>query len=47
MPIDVDVLPTLMRDRSVKSDQVHFNAQGYRRMAEGVRDLLEDAGALP
>jgi lysophospholipase L1-like esterase len=47
VPIDVDVLPSLMRDRSVKSDQVHFNARGYRLMAEAVRDLLQDAGALP
>ena len=47
VPIDVEVLPSLMRDRSVKSDQVHFNARGYRLMAEGVRDLLAEAGALP
>lgn len=46
VPIDLDTLPALMRDVSVKSDQVHFNATGYRRMAQGVRDLLEDAGAL-
>ena len=46
VPIDLETLPGLMRDRSVKSDPVHFNAQGYRRMAEGVRDLLMDAGAL-
>ena len=46
VPIDLDTLPSLMRDRSVKSDPVHFNAEGYRRMAEGVRDLLIDAGAL-
>ena len=46
VPIDLETLPGLMRDRSVKSDPVHFNAQGYRRMAEGVRDLLVDAGAL-
>jgi len=46
VPIDLDTLPSLMRDRSVKSDPVHFNAEGYRRMAEGVRDLLIDAGAI-
>lgn len=46
VPIDLGTLPSLMRDRSVKSDPVHFNAAGYRRMAEGVRDLLVDAGAL-
>lgn len=46
VPIDLDTLPSLMRDRSVKSDPVHFNAEGYRPMAKGVRDLLIDAGAL-
>lgn len=47
VPVDLDVLPRLMRDRSVKSDSVHFNARGYRLMAEAVRDLLREAGALP
>ncbi|MEE4301091.1 MAG: GDSL-type esterase/lipase family protein [Pseudomonadales bacterium] len=46
VPIDLDVLPRLMRDRAVKSDSVHFNGRGYRLMAEAVRDLLEDSGAL-
>lgn len=47
VPVDLDTLPRLMRDRSVKSDPVHFNGRGYRLMAEAVRDLLRDAGALP
>jgi lysophospholipase L1-like esterase len=47
IPIDLDTLPSLMRDRSVKSDPVHFNAEGYRRMARAVHVLLSDAGALP
>ena len=46
VPIDLDILPTLMRDTSMKSDQVHFNAAGYRRMAAAIEALLEDAGAL-
>lgn len=46
VPIDDSVLPRLMRDRDYKSDAVHFNAEGYRRMAEGVHELLLDAGAL-
>ena len=46
VPIDVDTLPSLMRDSSVKSDAVHFDARGYRRMAEGVHALLRSSGAL-
>jgi lysophospholipase L1-like esterase len=46
VPADLDTLPALMRDPSVKSDAVHFDAEGYRRLAEGVRDLLEASGAL-
>jgi lysophospholipase L1-like esterase len=46
VPIDTSVLPAIMRDRSLKSDAVHFNAAGYRRMAEAVRDLLREEGAI-
>ncbi len=47
VPIDLRTLPRLMRDGSMKSDQVHFNAEGYRRMAEAVLELIREAGALP
>lgn len=47
VPIDVAILPELMRDRATKSDPVHFNAQGYRRMAEAVFELMRSSGALP
>ncbi|MEL7045797.1 MAG: GDSL-type esterase/lipase family protein, partial [Pseudomonadota bacterium] len=47
VPIDVSTLPELMRDRAMKSDPVHFNAQGYRRVAEAVFDLMHSSGALP
>ncbi|WOJ92943.1 arylesterase [Congregibacter variabilis] len=46
VPIDADVLPSLMRNSAMKSDPVHFNTEGYRRMAEAVRDLLIASGAL-
>ena len=46
VPIDSSVLPRLMRDRAMKSDPVHFNAEGYRRLAQGVYELLQDEGAL-
>jgi lysophospholipase L1-like esterase len=47
VPIDLSTLPDLMRDRSMKSDQVHFNAAGYARMAGAVEALLRESGALP
>ena len=46
VPIDDGTLRRLMRSSEYKSDQVHFNAAGYRRMAEAVRDLLQASGAL-
>ncbi len=47
VPIDSSTLPKLMRDRAMKSDPVHFNASGYRQMAEAVFELMLSSGALP
>lgn len=41
-----ELVGRLMRSAEYKSDPVHFNAAGYRRLAEGLRDLLEAHGAL-
>lgn len=46
VPTDDATLRRLMRSSEYKSDQVHFNAAGYRLMAEAVRDLLRANGAL-
>ena len=46
IPYEGEVLGRIFRDGSLKSDQIHPNAQGYRLMAERVRDLLRKAGAL-
>ena len=46
IPYEGDVLSKILRDGSLKSDQIHPNAQGYRLMAERVYDLLKKAGAL-
>jgi lysophospholipase L1-like esterase len=46
LPYEGDVLTKILRDASLKSDQVHPNAQGYRLMAERVHALLKKAGAL-
>ena len=46
IPYEGDVLTKIFRDASLKSDQVHPNALGYRLMAERVADLLRKSGAL-
>jgi len=46
VPVEFDVISDLERDAAMKSDQIHFNQQGYRLMAEAVLSLLKDSGAL-
>jgi acyl-CoA thioesterase-1 len=40
------VIAELLRKPSFKSDLIHLNGVGYRRMAELVYELLQDSGAL-
>lgn len=46
IPYEGDVMGKILRDSTLKSDQVHPNAQGYRLMAERLAALLKNAGAL-
>lgn len=46
LPYDGGLLARLERDPALKADPVHLNAEGYRRLAAGVFDLLVAAGAL-
>jgi lysophospholipase L1-like esterase len=46
IPYEGDVLGKILRDSSLKADQVHPNALGYRLMAERVYAMLKKAGAL-
>jgi lysophospholipase L1-like esterase len=41
-----DLLPDLQGDRSIKSDNVHFNADGYAQLAQGIHQSLQDFGGL-
>jgi lysophospholipase L1-like esterase len=43
---DEDSLAGLLRDQDLKSDAIHLNAEGYRRLAEAIHELLEVRGAL-
>jgi lysophospholipase L1-like esterase len=46
IPYEGDVVGKILRDSTLKSDQVHPNAQGYRLIAERLAALLKNAGAL-
>ena len=46
IPYEGEVLTKIFRDGSLKADQVHPNAKGYRMMAERVAGLLKKSGAL-
>jgi len=42
-----DALPQLESDAALKSDPVHLNGEGYRRLALAIYDLMQVAGAVP
>jgi acyl-CoA thioesterase-1 len=46
VPIEFEIISDLQRNPALKSDQVHFNREGYRQMAGSVVNLLKTSGAL-
>lgn len=46
VPLEADIMETIIDDPELRSDSVHPNAAGYRRMAEALHDLLVRTGAL-
>jgi len=46
IPLLSDTLGKLLSDNGYKSDAVHLNAQGYRKLAEAVAELLAKHGAI-
>ncbi|CAK0781857.1 acyl-CoA thioesterase I [Gammaproteobacteria bacterium] len=46
VPIENEIIPYLEGKSSMKSDQIHFNQAGYRKLAEALQQLLSAHGAL-
>jgi len=46
LPIEEQILTTVLADGSLKSDYIHPNAAGYRRIAEELAALLKKTGAI-
>ena len=46
VPVNENLLPTLMNNRLYKSDTVHLNKRGYNMMAKGIQHTLEKYGAV-
>jgi lysophospholipase L1-like esterase len=46
IPLQTDIIPSVVSDNSLKSDTIHPNAQGYQLIGEAVHKLLQKTGAL-
>ncbi len=43
---DGEIISDLMKSKKYKSDPIHFNTLGYRKLAKRIQEILEDNGAL-
>lgn len=43
LPFEAEIVSDLLGDRAFKSDTIHPNAAGYRRMAEAIYQLIKEA----
>ena len=43
---DDNIVSSLLKSPSLKSDSVHFNQQGYKELAERVYEILQENGAI-
>jgi acyl-CoA thioesterase-1 len=46
IPLEAEIIPEVLSDRDLRSDQIHPNTEGYRLLAEGVFNKLRESGAL-
>jgi len=46
VPLEGSLLPDILAESKLRSDPIHPNAEGYKRLAEGIADFLRKTGAL-
>jgi lysophospholipase L1-like esterase len=46
IPLQEDIVAEVLGEPDWRSDRIHPNGAGYRHLAEAVRDLLREAGAI-
>ncbi|MBU4372596.1 MAG: hypothetical protein KKH02_04775 [Proteobacteria bacterium] len=46
IPFEEEALTTVLSDGSLRSDYIHPNAAGYRKLAELIAALLKKSGAV-
>lgn len=46
IPVEDEIISDILSDRSLKSDRIHPNAAGYRKMAESIANVMKESGAL-
>ena len=46
VPLEADILKTVLTDNTLKSDPIHPNAKGYAKIAAALAKVLQDSGAI-
>ena len=46
IPFEAEILGSLLKTNKYKSDYVHLNNAGYKKLAKSIMQLLQDEGAL-
>ena len=46
IPIEAEILTDILTDNRLKSDLIHPNAAGYKKLAERIAELMKKAGAV-
>lgn len=46
IPVETDILADVLANPGLKSDRIHPNAEGYQLLAQAVKRLMQQSGAL-